>query len=89
MPVKIDQWRAGIGRFYNRLVIPKTKKKLSDPVIIFKYIFTFFYDIFLSILILKTGDFELYLDPIKTLIHIFLVVIGMLIVYSQTIILKL
>ena len=56
----IDQWRASIGRFHNRLVIPKTTKNLSDPVIIFKCIFTSFYNVFLSILILKTGDIELY-----------------------------
>ena len=59
MPVNIDQWRAGIGRFYSHLVIPKTKKKLSDPVIIFKCILTFSYNVFLSILILKARDIEL------------------------------
>ena len=47
MPVNTDQWRAGIGRFHSRLVIPKIKKNDSDPVIIFKCIFTF--------LILKAG----------------------------------
>ena len=59
MPVNIDQWHAGIGRFHSHLVIPKTKKKLSDPIIIFTCIFTFFYSVFLSILILKAGDIEL------------------------------
>ena len=66
MPVNIDQWRAGIGRFHSHLVIPKTKKKLSDPVIIFKCIFTFFYNVFLSILILKAGDIELNPGPQKS-----------------------
>ena len=63
MPVNIDQWRAGTGRFHNHLVIPKTKKKLSDPVIIFKCIFTFFY----NVLILKAGDIELNPGPPKNL----------------------
>ena len=35
----------------------QTKK--SDPVIIFKCIFTFVYNVFLSILILKAGDIKL------------------------------
>ena len=65
MPVNIDQWRAGIGRFHCHLVIPKPKKKLSDPFIIFTWIFTFFYNVFLSILILKTGDIELNPGPQK------------------------
>ena len=59
IPVNIDQWRAGTGRFHSRLVIPKTKKSLSDPVIIFKWIFTFFCNVFLSILILKAADIAL------------------------------
>ena len=62
MPVNIDQWHAGIGRFHSHLVIPKTKKK-SDPIIIFTCIFTFFYSVFLSILILKAGDIELNPGP--------------------------
>ena len=61
MPVNIDQWRAGFGRFHSHLVIPKTKKKLFDPVIIFTCIFTFFYNVFLSILIPKAGGIELNL----------------------------
>ena len=66
MPVNIDQWRAGIGRFQSHLVIPKTKKKKnSDPVIIFTRIFTFFYNLFLSILIFKAGDIELNPGPPK------------------------
>ena len=65
MPVNIVQWRIGIGRFHSSLVIPKTKKKISDPVIIFKCIFTFFWNVFLSILILKTGDIELNPVPNK------------------------
>ena len=59
MPVNIDQWHAGIGRFHSHLVIPKTKKSLSDPVIIFKCISTFFYNVFLSVLIPKAGNIEL------------------------------
>ena len=59
MLVNIDQWCTSIGRFHSFLAILKTKKKLSDPVIIFKCIFTFFYNVFLSILILKVGDIEL------------------------------
>ena len=65
MPVNIVQWRIGIGRFHSSLVIPKTKKKISDPVIIFKCIFTFFWNVFLSILILKAGDIELNPVPNK------------------------
>ena len=64
MPVNTDQWRAGIGRFYSHLVIPKTKK-ISDPAIIFTRILTFFYNVFLSILILKVGDIELNPGPPK------------------------
>ena len=64
MPFNIDQWHAGIGRFHSHPVIPKTKK-ISDPVIIFKCIFTFFYNVFLSILILKAGDIELNPGPPK------------------------
>ena len=79
IPANIGQWRAGIGRLHSHLVIPKTKKKLSDPVIIFTCIFKFFYNAFLSILILKAGDIELNPQPPKILIHIFLVIIGMLI----------
>ena len=65
-PVNIDQWRAGTGRFHSRLVIPKTKKSLSDQVIIFMCIFTFFCNVFLSILILKDGDIELNPGPLKS-----------------------
>ena len=54
-------------------------KKLSDPVIIITCIFTFFYNVFLSVIIYKAGDIELNAGPQKILIHIFLVVIGMLI----------
>ena len=65
MPVNIDQWRAGIGRFHSRTVISKTKNKFSDPIIIFKCMLTFFYNIFLSILVLKAGDIELNPGPKK------------------------
>ena len=63
MPVNIDPWRAGIGRFHSRIVISKTKKKFSDPIIIFKCMLTFFYNVFLSIFILKAGDIELKPGP--------------------------
>ena len=49
MPVNIDQWRAGIGRFHSRIVIPKSKKKWISP---------FFYNVFMTILILKAEDIE-------------------------------
>ena len=79
MPANIDQWRAGIGRFHSLIVIPETKKKFSDPIIIVKCMFTFFCNVFLSILILKAGDIELNPRLPKNLIHIFLVAIRMLI----------
>ena len=63
IPVNVDQWCAGIRRFHSCLVILKTKKKLSDPVIIFKCIYTFFY----NVLILKAGDIELNPGPPKNL----------------------
>ena len=44
----IDQWHAGLGRFHSYIVIPKTKKKLSDPIIIFKCMFTFFYNVLIA-----------------------------------------
>ena len=66
--------------FIAAIVIPKTlKKNFSDPVIIFKCMFTFFYNVFLSVLILKAGNIELNPGPKKILIHISLVAIGTLI----------
>ena len=65
MPVNIDQWHAGIGRFHSRIVISKTKNNFSDPIIIFKCMLAFFYNIFLSIFILKAGDIELNPGPKK------------------------
>ena len=65
IPVNIHKWYAGIERFHSHLVILKTKKKLSDPVIIFTCIFIFFYNVVLSILILKTGGIELNPGPPK------------------------
>ena len=66
MSVNIDQWHACFGRFHSCLVILKTKKKkLSHPVIIFNCIFTFFYGVFLSILILKVADIKLNPGPDK------------------------
>ena len=63
MPVNIDQWRAGIGRFHSRIISQKTKNNFSDPIIIFKCMLTFFYNVFLSIFILKAGDIELNPGP--------------------------
>ena len=65
IPVNIHKWYAGIERFHSHLVILKTKKKLSDPVIIFTCIFIFFYNVVLSILILKAGGIELNPGPPK------------------------
>ena len=78
MPVNIAQWCAGIGRFHSCIIIQKTKNSFSD-LTFFKSMLTFFYNIFLSIFILKVGDIELNLDPKHFLIHIFPVAIGMLI----------
>ena len=65
MPVNTDQSCAGIGRFHSCIVILKTKKnKLSDAIIIFKCMFTFFY-VFLSIFIRNAGDIELNPGPPK------------------------
>ena len=65
MPVNIYQWHASIGRFHNHIVILKTKNNFSDPIIIFKRMLAFFYNIFLSIFILKAGDIELNPGPKK------------------------
>ena len=59
MSVNIDQWCADTGKFHSRIVIPKTENNLSDPIIIFKCMLTFFYNVFLSINILKDGNIEL------------------------------
>ena len=59
MPVNFDQSLAGTREFHNRIVIPKTKKVIADPIIISKSMFTFFYNAFLSILILQSGDINL------------------------------
>ena len=67
MPVNIAQWRAGIGRFHSRIFIQKTKNSFSD-LTIFKSMLTFFYNVFLSIFILKVGDIELNPGP-KTFPH--------------------
>ena len=63
MPVNIDQWRAGIGRFHSRIISQKTKNNFSDSIIIFKCMLTFFYNVFLSIFIPKAGDIELNTGP--------------------------
>ena len=65
MPVNIAQWRAGIGRFHSRIISQKTKNNFSDPIIIFKCMLTFFYNVFLSVFILKAGDIELNPGPKK------------------------
>ena len=65
MPVNIAQCRAGTGRFHSRIIIQKTKNKFSDPFIIFKYMLLFFYNVFISIFILKAGDIELNPGPKK------------------------
>ena len=65
MPVNIAQWRAGIGRFHSHIIIQKTKKNFSDPIIIFKCMLTFFYNVFLSFFILKAEDVELNPEPPK------------------------
>ena len=67
MPVNIAQWRAGIGRFHSHIFIQKTKNSSSD-LTIFKSMLTFFYNVFLSIFILKVGDIELNPGP-KTFPH--------------------
>ena len=56
MPVNIDQWCAGIGRFHSH-----------DPILIFKCMLTYFYNVFLSIFILKVKarDIELNSGPKK------------------------
>ena len=64
MPVNIAQWRAGIGRFHSRIIIQKTKNNFSAPIIIFKCMLTFFFNVFL-IFILKAGDIELNPGPKK------------------------
>ena len=65
MPVNIDQWHAGTGRFHSRIVISKTKNNFSDPIIIFKYMLAFFYNTFFSIFIFKAGDIEVNPGPKK------------------------
>ena len=52
MPVNIDQWPAGIGRFHSHIII-------------FKCMYAFFYNIFLSIFNPKAGDIELNPGPKK------------------------
>ena len=65
MPVNIAQWRAGIGRFHSRIISQKTKNNLCDPIIISECMLTFFYNVFLSIFILKAVDIELNPGPKK------------------------
>ena len=79
MPVNIAQWRAGIGRFHSCIISQKTKNNLSDPIIIFKCMLTFFYNVFLSVFILKAGYIELNPGPKKIPHSYFPVAIGMLI----------
>ena len=63
MPVNTEQWRAGIGRFHGRILF--SQKACFDSVMIFKCFFNFFYNSFLSILVLKAGDIELNSRPNK------------------------
>ena len=65
MLVSIAQWHAGIGRFHSRIIIQKTENSFSDPIIIFKCMLTFFYNVFPSMFILKAGDIELNPRPKK------------------------
>ena len=65
MPVSIAQWCAGIGRFHSCIIIQKTKNNFSAPIIIFKCMLTFSFNVFLFIFILKAGDIELNPEPKK------------------------
>ena len=65
MPVNTEQWRAGIGTFHGRIFFFSNKKACCNPIIIFKCFFNFFYNSFLSILVLKAGDIELNPGPNK------------------------
>ena len=65
MPVNTEQWHAGIGTFHGRIFFFSNKKVGCDPIIIFKCFFYFFYNSFLSILLLKAGDIELNPGPNK------------------------
>ena len=58
MLVNIAQWRAGIGRLHNRIIIQKTKNSFSDLIIFFRCMRTLFYNAFFSIFLLKAEDVE-------------------------------
>ena len=65
MPVNTEQWRAGIGTFHGRIFFFSNKNTCCNPIIFFKCFFNFFYNSFLSILVLKAGDTELNPGPNK------------------------
>ena len=65
MPVNTDQWHAGIGKFHSCIINLKNENNFPDPIIAFKCMLTFFFNVFLSIFILKTGDIELNPGPPK------------------------
>ena len=65
MPVNMEKCHAGIGTFHGRIFFFSNKKAYCDPIIIFKCFFNFFYNSFLSILVLKAGDIELNPGPNK------------------------
>ena len=65
MPVNTERWRAGIGTFHDRIFFFTNRNTCCDPIIIFKCFFNFFYDSFLSVLVLQAGDIELNPGPNK------------------------
>ena len=65
MLVNIAQWRAGIGRLHNRIIIQKTKNSFSDLTIIFRCMRTLFCNVFFSIFLLKAEDVEPNAGPKK------------------------
>ena len=79
MLVNIAKWHEGIGRFHSHIISQKTENNFSDPIIIFKCMLTFFYNVFLSVFILKAGYIELNPGPKKIPHSYFPVAIGMLI----------
>ena len=63
MLINTEQWRAGIGTFHGRISFSTIKRACCDPIIIFESFFNFFYNSFLAIPVMKTGDIELNLRP--------------------------
>ena len=58
MLVNIAQWRAGIGRLHNHIIIQKTNNSFSDLTIIFRCMRTLFCNVFFSIFLLKAENVE-------------------------------